>query len=1000
MTLPLDISVTCPVVIGRERYLHALATTLDAAASGSGAVVSISGEAGLGKSRLVAEVRRQAESRDPAMRVLQGNCFEPDVSLPYAPILDMLRACLSSHQRSDIVACIGPDGPDLVRLVPELRSALPDVEPAPVLDPEQEKRRLFSALLSVFERVAASRPLVLVFEDVHWSDDTSLEFLRQLARSAAAHPILTVLTYRSDEVQPSLRRLLAALTREKHYADWPLSRLSEGEATSMVAAIFGHPDALAAQTVRAIYPPADGNPLFIEELLKAMVSHGRVDDHGVVRALGDVEVPRSLQASVASRMERLSAEDRRIIELASAVGRRFDFALLQHLSGLDEDELLAVVKRLIAEQLVVEESADRFAFRHALTQQAVYTGLLAREQRSLHASIAAAIERMHGDEIERHVSDLAHHYFEAEAWDEAYYYCRRAAEQAQTMHAVREAAMQYARAIGAAERLGVPAPASLLRARGQAMETLGEFERARTDYEAAHASASTAGDRPGEWRALIDLGYLWAGRDYERAGALFERASALAAEIGAPLLIARSRNMVGNWLVNIDRPEEALAYHEYALDIFEANGDARGIAETLDLLAMASALGGSLSRAATYGRQAVAMYREQGDRKALANLEAVVAFFASSLQSPTLAPGLSEEESRACFEDSFAICREIGFTSGESFAKGSFAGRLAALGEWRLARLYGQEALALAQEAGHVQWETYARLVLAECDRLSGNLDDALTGILVCCECARRTNSLHWRRGSAGSRALTLIQRGELEEAERIIDEALPRDLPPTSMSKRSLWYARAHLALARGRPADALATLGTLERTQVDAEPGRYDLLPGIGLLVGEALLQQGDAAAAVGALRLSLEGSRRFLLRPMQLDLQIALGRALAAAGQRDEAARAFGDAQPLIEGLAAELDEPDAGRFREYAAARLPASVRSSRTGEKERFGGLTPREREVAGLVARGLSNREIADALVLGERTVETHVGHILAKLGFGSRAQIAAWAVEAGLVSR
>ena len=454
MRTPAEHVVVCPVMVGRQRALDALDRTVSAVTAGHGQVVAISGEAGLGKSRLVAAAQRSAA--EAQLRVMQGHCFEPDASLPYAPVIDLLRACIGTHDRGDVVDWIGPDAPEIVKILPDLMGLLPDLIPAPAVDPEQEKRRILHGLGQFFARAASHGPLLVVIEDLHWSDDTSLEFLALLVRRIKALPVLVILTYRSDEVQPALRSFLAGLDRERLGTEWALARLTTSEVSDMITAIFELNTPPRPEFIDALYSLTEGNPFFLEEVLKSLVASGDIFFKGGTwdrKPIEELQIPRSVQAAVAARTKHLSDGAGDVLRMAAIAGRRFDFQLLQRLTSLDERALLKIIKELIGAQLVVEESADHFAFRHALTQQAIYSDLLARERRSLHRTIGETMREMYGSEIDIYLPDLAYHFFAGEAWDEAFYYCRRVAENAQTLNATRAAMEQFTRAIDAATHL-------------------------------------------------------------------------------------------------------------------------------------------------------------------------------------------------------------------------------------------------------------------------------------------------------------------------------------------------------------------------------------------------------------------------------------------------------------------------------------------------------------------------------------------------------------------
>jgi predicted ATPase len=196
-------SVICPVLIGREAFLDSIERVFEQVRNGQGQTILVSGEAGIGKSRLVAEIKaRLGQGQD---HCLQGQCFEQDRALPFAPLVDLLRTLLLIESREASLRTLAPVTRELIKILPDLALWLPDVKPTPVLEPEQEKRRLFVALTSFMLGQAEQNLLVLVIEDLHWSDDTSLEFLLFLIRQLRSRPLLLLLTYRSEEVHPHSR---------------------------------------------------------------------------------------------------------------------------------------------------------------------------------------------------------------------------------------------------------------------------------------------------------------------------------------------------------------------------------------------------------------------------------------------------------------------------------------------------------------------------------------------------------------------------------------------------------------------------------------------------------------------------------------------------------------------------------------------------------------------------------------------------------------------------
>ncbi len=996
-------------LIGRERELALVLERVTDAVAGAGGVILVSGDAGMGKSRLAAEVSTHAARR--GFSVLRGTCFEADRTLPYAPLIDLLRGLIGGQPPDAAVARLGATAPALLALLPEY---VPQANggDSRASDPEQEQRRVSQALCRVMLELADVRPVLMVVEDLHWSDETSLEVLLTLARRVAARPVILLLTFRGEEAQPDLGHFLAELDRARLATEVRLSPLTDAEVGAMLRAIFAQKHPVRAEFVAAIHTLTEGNPFFIEEVLKALIASGDIffaAGRWDRKPLENLRIPRTVEDAVRRRAARLDGDVRETLQLAAVVGRRFDFALIEALTGHDERTLLRYLRELIAVQLVVEESADTFAFRHALTRRAVYAELLARERRALHRRVADALERLHADVPGRFLADLAYHCHAGEEWQRSLDYARQAGEQAQAMHAPRAAVIQFTRALEAASALGQPAPPALHRARGLAYETLGEFDLARDDLESAVRAHRASTDRAAEWQALLDLGFLWTSRDYAPAGECFQEALALAREMGDDARQGRSLNRLGNWHLNGGRPAEALRFYEEALAIFEDLGDRRGLAETLDLLGMASAHNGDAIAGAAYFARVVPLQRELDDRRGLASSLTMLSELSANLpgEADVTPPG-NLQEAVHWAEEAITVARAIGWRAGEAYGQMGLAACTLAGGDYGRALALIKSGGAIAEEIGHRVWIAGTGMSLG-----------GICAELLAFPAARR----HLERARAEAEAIGLawfarlaaialarisLLESDFDGAGATLDATFGAAEPPASTQERSCWLLRAELALARGEAARALEITDRLIATARNRTA--ETVIPTIWLVRGEALAALGRPTEAEEVLRAALGAVLDKGRRRLQWQIHLALGKVYQATGCQQDAEREFRAARTLIEMLAATIPgDPDPelgeGSPREHyllaATALVPAPrPRTPLQAAREAAGGLTVREREVAVLIARGRSNREIAAALVIGERTVQTHIGNIFAKLGCDSRAQVAAWTVEHGLTQR
>jgi tetratricopeptide (TPR) repeat protein len=997
--------LTCPVVIGRVQELTTLRLLVDRVHSGAAQVALVTGEAGIGKSRLVSEVKASAAAH--GFLLLEGQCFQTDSSSPYAPLLDLFRAYFARWAPTSLPDPMHSFASTLARLLPDLALLFPDLATLPTppsVDPEEEKRRLFATMTHFVTEQAAQHPVLLVVEDLHWCDDLSLALMLHLARRCRQVPLLLLVTYRSEELHPRLRRWLAQLDRERLAQECSLERLSRTEVAAMLRAMLETQQEVDAELLDTLYARSEGNPFFVEELLKSLMTAGElVSVDGTWKLTAQrAPVPRSVQEAVQQRTAYLSADAKRLVTLAAVAGRRFNVTLLQEVMHCDEFHLLAHLKEVMAAQLVVEEAIDQFAFRHALIQQAIAAALLLRERQGLHRNLAQTLERLctaSPTSRERYLEDLAYHSYEAGLWEQALASAQEAGEKALTLYAQQAAIDHFTRAVEAAHHLSQTPPAVLYLARGQAYETLGDFERARGDYERGLDAARAVQDRSMEWQSMMAIGFLWTGHDYEQAGVWFRQALALAEQLSDPTLRARSLNRLGNWLQNTGRIQEALEAHQEALRLFEVRTDRQGMAQTLEMLGMAHLFMGDVARAVKdfYGR-AIELFRSLDDRQSLCSILAMRALdTAPETLETTFSALLTHGECVQDVKEALLLARQTNSPLGRAFVEMATTWVLSSFGEFGPAFAHAHETLRIATSIEHKEWIAATSGALGHLHLLLLDPARAVSYLEAGVAEAQAVGSAIQLKLLTPYLALAYILRREFPRAEAALETILARDQVPRNYFERQAARVWGELALAQGEAAHAL----TIAEQLLESAPGDMQQpIPHLLALKGEALFALKRLEEAAAAFEEAKLGAEQRQAPSILWRIHRSLGQVYHLLKREKQAQREYSCAREIITRLAATIDETALREhFLRTALASLPqGKPLSPEAVASSQYGGLTAREREVAALLAQGWTNREIAISLVVSERTAEVHVSNILGKLGFTTRAQIAAWAVEKGLI--
>lgn len=590
--------------VGREREQQLFQAALDQALAGAGRLVLVAGEAGIGKSTLVGDVVGRAV--ESGALALTGACDDVTRATPYAPWLALWRG-------------YGDAASDL----PPMPAALTSVAGITAL-PSQEAH--FDVVTSFVRAVTAHRPLVLVLEDIHWADPASLELLRRLARDASSQRLLLIVTYRDDSLGPrhQLFTLLPGLVRETRAERIDLRTFDAVETRTLVAERYALSPTDEIRLVAYLQARGDGIPFFLDEVLRTLAVERfltRADNGWRLGDLLQAPVPTLARQVIEGRLTTLDRDARALLAVAAVIGQDAPIDLWQATTAASFAQLDEVTQRSLDAGLLREAlDGTSVRFRHALVRDTLYYHQPLATRRSTHGRVAELLAAR----PEPRASPVAAH-FEAAGDQRAIEWLVRTGEQALAIYAADEAIAALDRAQALAWQFGRELPLPAFHARAAAHAMRGAFDAARRDYEAVLARAQTLGDQRAEVQALLDLGLHWAERDYDLCGHYCQAALALARRLDDRPLIAQSLNRVGNWHSNRDEPARAVPLHQEALALFEAAGDERGVADTLDHLAMPSFMGSDVSLAITYCERAIASWRRLGDQPRLSNCLAMLA---------------------------------------------------------------------------------------------------------------------------------------------------------------------------------------------------------------------------------------------------------------------------------------------------------------------------------------------------------------------------------------
>lgn len=854
--------------VGRDADLADLIRVLDRAEAGEGRVALIGGEPGVGKTRLAEELMNEAERR--GMLALLGRCYESEAP-PYIPFVEVIEAAVRFLPRDTVRHALGDSASEIARLLPELHHQFADI-PTPIsLPPEQAQRFLFNSIAEFLERLSLSRPLLLVLDDLHWADDSTLLLFEHLAQRLQAAPILMVGTYR--DIHPDFVERLARTQEQllrRHLADrFSLKRLPrEGVQSMLRAAVGSEPP---ASLVQSIYGETDGNAFFVEEVYRHLEEEGRlVDERGRWRtdlSISELEVPESLRLVLDLRLKRVSEPCLRILALGSVVGRAVSLPLLEALGELEGDALFDALDEAERTHLitVANQPEESFRFVHELVRQTLLVGLPTLRRQRAHGRVAEAMEQIYSEHVSEHASAIAYHLQQAGTLADPQKligYLMMAGKQALDASAHEEALRHFEAAL-LLRPSDDRARADLLFDLGLALRSLGRWDEGIARWREAIDEYQALGDLDmlGRccWQAAYQL--TWTARWGEAMELSARGLAALGDRVSADRgrLLAHTATMIsaGGY------PEGARPIVNEVLTLAEKLDDPAflGIAHSTDAIHRFFCM--EDREAVRTGLEAAEALRKTGELWDLANVLPFVQLSAAWMAETGLVAEIGEEL------EPLAI------------------------------RLGHQGALFLGTVSNFVP--------LALAGDLPGFARLADRALELC-----RSAGLPWLSAAHLYHAVSAFRAGRWDEAIDLTEQAVSDEVAPSLAGND--WSFRFLFSAYAGRRDEALTIMreqrSALPRAGQIASVGSWTLL----LVAVEGLSHLGERAEAAELYPLVLEAMRtgRVLRTHDARLLETVAGISAAAGRQWDLAERHFLEAMRIADALPHRPEQPEIRRF----------------------------------------------------------------------------------------
>jgi len=764
-------------LVDRLEEMKVLKEAVDRTVHGEGGVVFLHGEAGIGKTRLLRELGAYAQSR--GVQVLRGRCpglFRMDGVPPYVIWKEVIKDYLETCIPEQLYRVIGYYPAEVAKLVPELSQKLRTMPPSFPISPEQEQNRLFEAVSQFMTNLSREAPLLVVLDDLQWTDPSSLLLLHYLARGIQKTPMLLLGAYRGTDVDAKhpLTPILAELDRERIPQAVSLKRMSLNDASDIIRHNLERED-VPQEFCKLVYEKTRGNPFFVEEVIKSLKEEDvvyREENKWKIKEVSKIEFPETVKSVVAARISRLDKECQKVLTMASFIGNDFGFDALREVMGFEESKLVELLDTIFETGLIKERATHgerACSFADILVRDVVYEGVSPLKRTKLHGVVGSALEKVYAGSIDEHFGELAYHFLEGGDRNKALGYFLKAGEKAQKVYANREAASYYESALRLLEE-----KEDELREKGMVLERLGDIKRLVGEHDSCMKYWNEA--LP-VWKQLNEkenvarlhrkmASVLWRSMgDPEKAKTHHAEALRILEKEPESVELASLFNDIARLYGRTDDVTKARSWAEKALAIAEKLNADEVIADCcLTLPAILEFSGSDWRKAVEFSERALSIALDKGYMETGVN---------AYLSLGASVPAGEEEKSFELLEKGFDLAKKVGVVRLISWFGSNLAWRYAFMGDMNRAIPLAEECVNLDRKTGNVTNLSFSLNELGGCLHILGEWDKSERCHLEALDLAQKAKDTQQIFNSYVQLGWLYFERGEYVKSREQFEKAI-----------------------------------------------------------------------------------------------------------------------------------------------------------------------------------------------------------------------------------